>query len=395
MSFSPLALGMSLGAGLLALPSLVFTGEVLASYLPQRTRETTGTQGFRMVVLVPAHDEASGIEQTVAHLMAELEGDDELLIIADNCTDATAELARRAGAKVLERSDPDHHGKGYALSFGIDHLRSCPPDAVVIMDADCRLAQGQLRTLARRALAAGRPTQAVYLLEKPTAANRLSGISAFAFLVRNLLRPRGLARLGLPCELTGTGMAFPWPVLRDAPPTHGFLAEDRLLGHELALRGAPPQLDEATRVSGELASGAPSSLKQRRRWEHGGLALLLRVAPRLLGEGIVRRNLGLVAQGLDAAVPPLALLVLLEVGAMTATAGVWLLGGPALPFAILLVGFACLSLGVFIAWIASGRELLPPSEIVRIPRYVLWKLPVYASFARRGAHSRWERTDRS
>lgn len=349
-----------------------------------------------MAVLVPAHDEALGIEATVTHLRTLLAPGDRLVVVADNCTDGTAELARQAGAtEVLERNDPARRGKGYALSFATEHLRADPPDTVVIMDADCRLARGTLRGIADRALSSGRPTQAVYLLDKAQDGTGLSGISAFAFLVRNLLRPRGLARLGLPCELTGTGMAFPWAVFRDAPPTHDFLAEDRLLGHELALRGIPPQLDEDTLVAGELAQNAPSSLKQRRRWEHGGLSLLVRVAPRLLLRGIARLDAGLVAQGLDSAVPPLAFLVLLQLSGAFALALAWLLGGPALPALISAASLATLGFGVAVAWLASGRALLPVSEVLRIPRYILWKLPLYSSFARHGAHAKWERTDRA
>ncbi len=396
MALSPLSLGLSVGAALLAAPSVIFTSEILASYLPRRRLLSEHrVPAPRLAILVPAHDEAAGIEATVHHLLGELGPDDRLIVVADNCSDETAALARDAGAEVLERHDAERRGKGYALSFGAEHLKLDPPDAVLVMDADCRVARGSLRALAERALSSGRPTQAVYLLDKPDSGNSFSGVSAFAFLVRNLLRPRGLARLGMPCELTGTGMAFPWEVYRDAPPTHGFLAEDRLLGHELALKRTPPLLDEDTLVVGELAAGAPSSLKQRRRWEHGGLALVFKAAPRLLLHGLARANPGLIAQGLDSLVPPLALLVLIEAAGVSATGLVGLATGQALPALIAGGGFAILAFGVGVAWLGSGRELLPVSEVLRIPRYVLWKLPLYASFARHGAHSEWERTDRS
>lgn len=396
MLLSLLSLGVSSAVALCALPSAVFTGEVLASYLPKRRGQSdTPRDDFTMAVLVPAHDESPGIATVVAQLRSELGPRDRLVVIADNCTDDTAELARAGGAEVLERRDPERRGKGYALSFGAEHLKSAPPDVVVIMDADCRVQRGTLRALAGRALDSGRPTQAVYLLEAPATGSGLSGISAFAFLVRNLVRPRGLARLGLPCELTGTGMAFPWPVYRDAPQTHGFLAEDRLLGHELALLGTAPQLDEETLVVGELAQSAPSSFKQRRRWEHGGLALLVGTAPRLLAAGVRRLDAGLFAQGLDASVPPLALLVALQVGVAAGAGGLWLAGGPVLPALIGGASFGLLALGVGVAWIGNGRQVMPLSEVARIPRYILWKLPLYGSFARHGAHRVWERTERN
>jgi cellulose synthase/poly-beta-1,6-N-acetylglucosamine synthase-like glycosyltransferase len=294
----------------LFVPAAVLCVESLSALLPIRTEPAGAKRAFRLAVLMPAHDEASGIEATVKALLPELAPGDRLLVVADNCSDRTAEIARAAGAEVVERTDAERRGKGHALSFGAKVLAENPPDAVVVMDADCRVEQGTLRQLAARALDAGRPVQAVYLMHAP-ARGGLSGVSAFAFLVRNLVRPAGLDRLGMPCQLTGTGMAFPWPVFRDAPATEGHLVEDLMLGHELALEGCPPLLCRDVLVGSELPTGEAASLKQRRRWEHGQLAILLGTAPRLLAQGLLKRDAGLVALALDAAVPPLALFVML------------------------------------------------------------------------------------
>jgi len=72
-----------------------------------------------VVVLVPAHDEEAQIEDTVRALVRQLPPGGSLVVVADNCTDWTAELAARAGATVVERKDPDHIGKGFAISFGL------------------------------------------------------------------------------------------------------------------------------------------------------------------------------------------------------------------------------------------------------------------------------------
>src|SRR5438067_1718063 len=86
------------------------------------------------------------------------------------------------------------------------------PLAVLVVDADCRLGEGALTRLVCDAARTGRPVQAEYVLEVPAGAGWRGQVSAFAFLVKNVVRPRGLARLGAPCLLTGTGMAFPWPI---------------------------------------------------------------------------------------------------------------------------------------------------------------------------------------
>jgi cellulose synthase/poly-beta-1,6-N-acetylglucosamine synthase-like glycosyltransferase len=381
-------------SSVLFVPAAVLCAEALGAVLPPRAPHPREERPFRLAVLMPAHDEESGISATVTALRAELGPSDRLLVVADNCSDRTAELARHAGAEVVERRDAERRGKGHALSFGAKVLAEDPPDAVIVMDADCRVEQGTLRHLAAVALGTGRPVQAVYLMHAPERGG-LSGVSAFAFLVRNLVRPSGLDRLGMPCQLTGTGMAFPWPVFRDAPATEGHLVEDLMLGHELALEGKAPLLCRDVLVSSELPSGENASLKQRRRWEHGQLAILLGTAPRLLARGIARGDAGLVALALDAAVPPLALFVTIQ-GVATATGLVIaVLGGSAVPVSVALAGSALVGLGLATAWVTHGRSVLPLRDLAKIPRYVWWKLPLYESFARRGPHGEWERTERS
>lgn len=377
-------------------PAWIFCTEVLVGLWPREKGKPQGTdRPIRMAIIVPAHDESLGIAETVIHLRGTLGANDRLLVIADNCTDDTAAKARGAGAEVIERMNATERGKGFALSYASGELGRDPPDVVVVMDADCRVQSGTLRELAALAHSKNRPVQAVYLMERARSGGALSGISAFAFLVRNWVRPLGMKRLGFPCLLTGTGMAFPWELFRDAPATHGFLVEDLLMGHELALLGAPPLLDDSTRVDSSLPEADAASFKQRRRWEHGQLTVLKTIAPRLLGAGILRLNPGLLALALDATVPPLALLVVLELATVSISlVGFWL-GGAVLPLTIALATFATMTTVVLLAWFTHGRKLLTPRELLSIPGYILWKIPLYRSFLKTGAHRDWERTDRS
>ena len=186
--------------------------------------------------MIPAYDEHHAIRSTLEGVKPELGPRDSILVIADNCTDNTAEIARREGAEVIERHDPEHRGKGYALDCGIAHLSADPPDVVVVLDADCRMKPGSIRRLASCAVGTGRPAQAEDILTVPRGASTLASVSALAFLVRNHVRPSGLQRLGLPCQLMGTGMAFPWEVILSAPPGGAQLVEDMQMGVQLADR---------------------------------------------------------------------------------------------------------------------------------------------------------------
>jgi cellulose synthase/poly-beta-1,6-N-acetylglucosamine synthase-like glycosyltransferase len=385
----------ALFAGTLLGPAGVLCVESLGALLPRRALVSSDfASPPKMAILVPAHDEEGGIGKTVGALLRELSPGDRILVIADNCSDRTAEVAREAGAEVIERKDPERRGKGYALSFGGRTLAENPPDVVVIMDADCRVERGSLRQLAELAVRTGRPAQGVYLMHAPGRGGA-SAVSAFAFMVRNLVRPTGLKRLGMPCQLTGTGMAFPWPLFRDAPPTESFLVEDLLLGHELALRGYAPVLCDELQVGSEFPTGKAASLKQRRRWEHGELSILLGTAPRLLLRALAKGDARLLALAIDAAVPPLALVVLLQIVALIVSVTLLLFGGSLIPLLLTLCGSLLLALGLGSAWFAHGRKVLSLSDLAKIPGYILWKLPLYASFVWRGAHREWERTERS
>jgi cellulose synthase/poly-beta-1,6-N-acetylglucosamine synthase-like glycosyltransferase len=383
-------------AALVTIPAWVFLGECVLGLLPPRLVAPKEGDAPSIAILIPAHDERLVIAQTVRGLRAQLREEDRIVVVADNCTDETADLARAEGATVVERHDEERRGKGYALDFGMEHLAEDPPEVVVIVDADCAVSTGGIHTIARTAKLTGRPVQAEYLLKAPDEPTPLSVVSALAFLVRNRVRPRGLHRLGLPCHLTGSGMAFPYEVLRDAPATGSYLVEDLLMGIELAIAGLPPLLCTEASVSSDLPSNDRAAAGQRRRWEHGQLLTLIRQSPRLIGYGLLRLRPSLLALGLDLMVPPLALLVLASAMVLLLLTAVTLLAGttPAAP-ALMFAALTAIGLGVGLSWLRFGRSTLPFKYVAVIPLYVVWKIPLYLSFFLRKRQKTWERTERS
>lgn len=348
---------------------------------------------IRTIVLMPAHNEAGSIAQTVAELLPLLSATTRLLVVADNCSDDTASRARAAGAEVIERSDPSRRGKGYALAFGRDFLKADPPDCVIVLDADCQLSAQSADSLALIATATGRPVQASNLIAPDRSASPLVQISSFAFLVKNSVRQRGIARLGAPAILNGTGMAFPWSVFAAAPLASGNIVEDLALGVALTRDGHAPLYTEEAFVRSPAAAER-DTLSQRTRWEHGFMATARAFGLPLLLAGIRTARPGLVWLGLHLIVPPLALLfiaggasvavlcVLVMLGAGSAV----LLGLSALIAASLVV--------VFVAWQRFGRETMTAAALLRLPLYVLWKIPVYLKFLT-GPQSEWTRTRRA
>ena len=384
---------LAIALGLLVPIGVLFI-ECSAALLPSETKgkEIPGIRP-RIAVLVPAHNEAKGIGTTLLKILPQLTASDRLVVIADNCTDATAAIARNCGATVVERQDLDRQGKGYALDCGIRFIEADPPDVVAIVDADCIVDTGTIERIARIAITTGRPVQATYLMEQPANPGAKDAISSLAFLVKNLVRTRGLERLGLPCLLGGTGMAFPWSVLRDAPLASGNIVEDMQLGLDLAIAGHPPIFCSEARVTGVLPQQNQAAKSQRTRWEHGHLQTLVKQVPRLLKESIRQRRWDLLAIALELSVPPLSLLVILWLAALGCAVLAASLGLALTPAILLAAEGLLILVSIVGAWAKFGRANLPLLTLLAVPFYLLWKIPLYLAFLVR-PQTRWLRTER-
>ena len=326
-------------AGLLAIPSVTLCLEIAAGLLRPNVSVRSAGARWRVAVLVPAHNESMGIASTLEDIKGQLRDGDDLLVVADNCTDDTAAVARTSGADVLERNDPERIGKGYALDWGLRHLEGNPPEIVVMIDADCRLAEGAIDQLASNCSTTGRPVQALYLMKSPDGSQINHQIAEFAWRVKNWVRPLGLRALNLPCQLMGTGMAFPWRVIRGANLATGWIVEDLKLGLDLAAAGHQPLFCPSARVTSQFASSARGTEIQRSRWEHGHIQTMVKHAPRLAWAAITRGSFSLLALTLDLTVPPLSLLALLLMLMFLVTGIAALLG---MAFPALIVSAACL-----------------------------------------------------
>lgn len=379
-----------------SLPLVILAVECLVALLPSvRSRSFSPGSSARppCAILIPAHNEELILERTLASVAAQLQAGDRVIVVADNCTDATAEVARKFGVEAVERTDSERRGKGYALAFGRDVLTATPPEIVVVLDADCTLGPSALPQLVLEASTAGRPVQANYQMIAPAEAGPSRHVAAFAFLVKNFVRPLGLRRLQLPCLLTGTGMAFPWHVFRDAPLAHGHIVEDMGMAVDLALAGQPPLYLRNAEVFGEFPVDERAADSQRRRWEHGHLQVIVENIPRLLMASILRGRIDLLALALDISVPPLSALIL-ATGLILAGLGVLAAsGGSSGP--VVLLGSALLLMAtiLFAVWWRYGRQILSAKSMAQIPLYAARKLPLYFAFLVK-PQKEWVRTAR-
>ena len=378
---------------LLLTPSLVILMQVIFAYMPKKHSNIDLADDTVIAVLIPAHNESSAMVATLNSIQAQLRPQDHMLVVADNCSDDTAEIAIKIGAEVIERHDSKNRGKGYALDFGLRHLSQNPPEVVVIVDADCVLEANALNQLAANALHRGRPVQALYLMYAK-GVDLKSKIAEFAWCVKNLVRPLGYANLGLPCQLMGTGMAFPWGVIVKADLANGNIVEDMKLGIDLSIAGTPPIFYSQSKVTSYFPMASEVQSGQKTRWEHGHLVMILTEVPRLLTQSIVKRDINLLAMAFDLAVPPLALLVMLLIGYSGVTVVIFMLYDLGhLAFQVTLFALVILSVAITIAWWGWGKNIISLSTLLFVPVYITLKIPHYINFLLKRQKT-WNKTER-
>lgn len=391
-----LGISLTVVAGLIALPVMVLLIEVLAS-LALFNDKLAEKRGFgnlaRAVVVIPAHNESSGLLPTLQDIKPQLSTLDRLIVVADNCSDDTAELAAAAGAEVIERKDPSRRGKGYALAHAVGHLGQNPPDMVLFVDADCRLQHDMLSRLKDACTYTSRPVQACFLMVAPGQSSVDHRLAEFFWLVRNWVRPLGLAGMGLPVQMMGTGMMFPWQLLRDLQ-MDGNLVEDLKLGLDAAALGRPPCFYPSVVGTSEFPETKIGTETQRQRWIQGHVQMIFRQLPRYFLQAVVDRNLGLLTLVFDMIVPPFSLLLPLATLMLLLSAALFLASGIINPLILSAVNSIVIGIAILLAWVRYGHEVLSLREATLL----LLSLPRKASYYGRvyfGRKAGWVRTDRS
>lgn len=392
-------LALDIALWMLALPVLLAALYLFVLALAAREvrpAEVAGSPRLRFAIVVPAHDEVDGIAETIASLRA-LDYPPALrriVVVADNCADATASAALAAGAEVLVRTDPEHRGKGYALAQAFAALeQDGDTDAVVVVDADTTVSRGLLRAFARRFEGGAHAVQASYGVRNPGASWR-TRLLVIALALFHVLRSLGRERLGLSAGLRGNGMGFTREVLRRVPQRAYSLVEDVEHGVALGEAGYRVHFVPEAEVRGDMASSEGASRSQRRRWEQGRRELAWRLGPRLLRRALRERSAMLLDLALDLVVPPLATLVLVTLVGGVAALALVAFGGAPWAAAPWLLAATCIVAYVVRGWQLSGTGAQGLVDLlVRAPGYVLWKLllPLRRRAAPRGE---WVRTER-
>jgi 1,2-diacylglycerol 3-beta-glucosyltransferase len=377
-----------------------------------RQLKPSGPPTHRFLFLIPAHNEATLLPSTLASLRqldypAELY---EIHVVADNCTDNTAELARMGGAVIHERFHDSLKGKGHALQWLLKRLWTAgtPHHAVVILDADSTVSRNFLRIMDAHLTAGARAVQSYYAVRDANS-SAVVALRYIAMAMVNYVRPLGRMFLGGSAGLKGNGMLL-WAELMHEHNWTSHLTEDIELHMSLIAAGEQVLFAPDAVVWAEMPATLSESTTQNERWERGRVEML-RYVPRLLQDASRALGRGRWHQAylnFDAAmehlIPPFTVLVGLSV--LLSAAAVLLL---ALSFWLNPSGLTWAAvnvvLGLFlvlgqIIYLGVGLHLAKvPKDIYKAllhaPAFMLWKLVLYGRVLTGRQQKGWIRTARN
>jgi cellulose synthase/poly-beta-1,6-N-acetylglucosamine synthase-like glycosyltransferase len=345
--------------------------------------------------VVPAHNEEAVVKDTIASLqMLEYPRSlFEIVVVADNCSDRTAEVARAAGVRVLERTSADQRSKGHALRWAFDRLLPQGFDAVVVCDADT-IATANLLETVNALMAKGADVVQCADLVRPNMASWSAEATRAGFLLYNIARPLGRSVLGLSAGLRGNGMAFRAETLRQVPWEAFSRAEDLEYGIQLLLQGFPVWFTADAGVYATMPAEAANAETQRARWEGGRFPIIRRYSVPLLRESVRRRSFVLLDTWIDLMTPALVNLVGIASIAwlLSVVFAVMGVNGPSLLVWSLVL---CMVPVHVIGGFAAARALPDLWILMRhVPRYAVWKAALYLRLAVKGGQAGWIRTTR-
>lgn len=254
--------------------SLVFlwsTVIVLIGLVKPARRHPRAVRQLSFAVLICARNEESVIRLPVKSILLSKypAGLRRVIVLADNCTDATVERARAAGAEVWEKTVPSH-GKGDVLSWGIERLLAeNRPDAIAVFDADNVISDGWFDAV-NDALNDGETVVTGRRQSSNADENLISGWYTVYWAMMNELSNRVRTNLGLSGKLTGTGFAFLVSALGPSGWKTRTMVEDVEFTVQTNLAGRRVAYVPLADYADEQPVAVSYMWRQLRRWATGG-----------------------------------------------------------------------------------------------------------------------------
>ena len=369
---------------LLVVPPLLYLLFIsVAGMLPQRKNSGVEPATGKIGILVPSHNEALTIQRTVNSIFnaTEQSFDIDINVIADNCTDNTADLARQTPANVLERHNLDVRGKGAALQWAMKQLADKNYDYFMIIDADSIVNKDFFveirKTLAQKNC---KVVQARY----EAIENEYSSIKRLALLGYNVLRARGRVALGGSAGIMGNGFVLSREALADVPFEANSIVEDLEYHNRLIEAGVKVLYCDRARIFGEMPVDDNSSDVQASRWEGGRLGVLKTMWWPLLKKGF-SGHLHAFDALLDLMLLPIGYVVML------------LIPGLIYPPTRLIALAGIVVIAIYVLGAAMcGRGLKELTVLAKLPSFMFKKIKRLPAILKSSQNtSQWNRTPRS
>jgi cellulose synthase/poly-beta-1,6-N-acetylglucosamine synthase-like glycosyltransferase len=352
----------------------------------------------RLMVLIPAHDEAELIGRCVASLKAQRYPAErvEVVVIADNCEDQTAMAAQAAGATVMLRNEPAAPGKGRALRWALDRLLlgGPSPDAIVMVDADS-VADPDLLMGLERELVAGHPVVQAACVVRPESETPRERLEFVAVQLRLDVRYAGRAVLGMPAFLSGNGMLFARRILESHPWDAFTSVEDGEYSIRLRLAGIKIAYARGARLYAPSTASERGATSQGLRWEGGRIALMRSWLIPLASAMVHRRDWSLLDTVIDLAVPPLGLLSVAAFGG-AAIVTLLALAGVVPAWVVLPWAFSAIAIPAYVLLGLASSRASASTYLALLcgPKFMVRKLRIYARLLRGFDAHQWVRTER-
>ena len=350
---------------------------------------------MKFAIVIPAHNEAKVIQKTLDSFRSVDYPKNlyEVIVIADNCEDNTAEISGKAGVKCLERNNPELRGKSYVLQWAFEHLlKKGNHDVFAVIDADTIVEPNFLNAMNQRIIEGAKAVQGYYDVLHPER-SPMESLYFLSFVISRNLRYNGRTRLGWTSNLLGSGMCFTREVIKRFGWCANSIVEDIEYEMILHLNGIRVVFAPEAKIYAEIPDTFKNAETQRGRWDIGKFKIRNRYLPKLVWEGIKRRDVSYFDSAMELLIPPFShfvtliltfflLFILLNFKGFNLNFYIWMI----------IIG----GLGTYIAGglISARASLKIYLTLIYAPFFLLWRFWVIIKDTIQKKQQIWVKTER-
>ena len=267
-----------------------YSYQLLYIFIPfiRKSKPCKNTKFHKYAVLIAARNE----EAVITHLIESIKNQNypseliDIFVVADNCTDNTASLARAAGARVWERFNRMKVGKGYAIDFLLKRIEEAYPDrpfdGYFIFDADNLLDEDYINEM-NRLFSEGHRIVTSYRNSKNYGSNWISAGTSLWFLRESQYLSRSRMLFGTSCAVSGTGFLFHRDIIEKSGGWSFFtLTEDIEFSVYNIIKGEKIAYCESAVLYDEQPVRFSQSWRQRMRWTKGNIQVCRKYGTELI-----------------------------------------------------------------------------------------------------------------